>query len=385
MADLNFKISQNIIIGTNTINKLSNNLKAFGNKFMIVMDPILKNVGLQEKITKPLTERDVEFFVDENITAGANTKEIEMALELARQGRIHGVVAVGGKKTLAFGAAVASLVNETRSIYDFVDGAFPETDGVPLVCVPTTMRSTFAFTQFVPIIDSRSKMTKLLKIQDGLCRLVLWDSEMCSTLKDTQKEAIALEVLGLAIESYISQKASFFSDMFAEKAFSLLKILMCEDESDGISASATPKDVLLMQAGALASIATASSAIGVANLLALTLNSRHGIAHSVFASILLPFVIEDAKYFKADRIEKIAKIMHLSKDGASKEEICDEFAGFVRSRLQKAGVPMALKDLKLNFDNLALAAEDAGSLEIASTLPRSMNTDALFDFLKKAF
>lgn len=382
MADLNFRISQNIILGTNTINKLPNNLKAFGSKFMLVMDPVLKNVGLQEKITQPLTERGVEYFIDENITTGASTKEIELALELARQGRIHGVVAVGGKKTLAFGAAVASLMNETASIYDFADGKIPETESVPLICVPTTMRATFAFTQFIPIIDSRSKMTKLLKIQDRLCRLVLWDSEMCSTLKDTQKEAIMLEILGLAVEAYISQKASFFSDMFAEKAFSLLRTVINETASSENSAS---NDVLLMQAGALASIATATSAVGVANLLALTINSRYNIAHSVIASILLPYVIEDAKFFKADRIMNIAKIMQFLKPDATKEEVVDSFAEIVRNRLQKANIPLAFKDLNLTFDNLALSAEDASQLEIANTLPRSMNADELFDFLKKAY
>ena len=116
MSDLIFRISQNIVLGSYTISRLPQNVKVWGSRFMIVMDPVLKEVGLQDKVLQPLLERKIEYFIYENITDGANTKEIEQALMLAQQGRVHGIIAAGGSKALHLGAAVGALYNENRSV-----------------------------------------------------------------------------------------------------------------------------------------------------------------------------------------------------------------------------------------------------------------------------
>ena len=46
---------------------------------MVILDPVLKEVNLQEKILQSLNERKVDFFVFDNLTDGANTQEIEKA------------------------------------------------------------------------------------------------------------------------------------------------------------------------------------------------------------------------------------------------------------------------------------------------------------------
>ena len=382
MSDLIFRISQNIVLGSYTISRLPQNVKVWGSRFMIVMDPFLKEVGLQDKVLQPLLERKIEYFIYENITDGANTKEIEQALMLAQQGRVHGIIAAGGSKALHLGAAVAALYNENHSVYDYMDGAVPTTASLPLICIPTTMRAPYVFTPFVPVVDSRSRQTKLLKVQSGLCKLVLWDSNLAMTLTDNQKASISIETLCLAVEAYISQKATFFSDMFAEKAAELLSYGMDGAKSLEIT---TPPEILLAQGGCLASVAAASSSAGVASLLAMTINSRYSISRSLVAAILFPYILEDARQFKAERVEKIGRLMGVIPEGVENAEAVTAFADNIRQRLAKANLPVRLKDLSVSVDQLALAAEDAGQLDIVNSLPRSMTTDDLFDILKQAF
>ena len=353
MSDLIFRISQNIVLGSYTISRLPQNVKVWGSRFMIVMDPVLKEVGLQDKVLQPLLERKIEYFIYENITDGANTKEIEQALMLAQQGRVHGIIAAGGSKALHLGAAVAALYNENHSVYDYMDGAVPTTASLPLICIPTTMR-----------------------------KLVLWDSNLAMTLTDNQKASISIETLCLAVEAYISQKATFFSDMFAEKAAELLSYGMDGAKSLEIT---TPPEILLAQGGCLASVAAASSSAGVASLLAMTINSRYSISRSLVAAILFPYILEDARQFKAERVEKIGRLMGVIPEGVENAEAVTAFADNIRQRLAKANLPVRLKDLSVSVDQLALAAEDAGQLDIVNSLPRSMTTDDLFDILKQAF
>ena len=58
---------------------------------------------------------------------------------------------------------------------------------------------------------------------------------------------------------------------------------------------------------------------------------------------------------------------------------------YVRQHLAKANLPARLKDLAVTMEQLALVAEDAGSLELINSLPRSMTSDDLFDLIKLAF
>ena len=147
----------------------------------------------------------------------------------------------------------------------------------------------------------------------------------------------------------------------------------------------TPAEVLLTQGGCMASLACAMSAPGVASSLAQTINARYRVSRSLVSSILLPYIIEDAAKFKADRIAKLSKILRACEETATQDEAVTALCEYVRQKIAKSNLPARLKDLSLSVDQLALAAEDAGQLELMNTLPRSMTSDDMFDLLKLAF
>lgn len=377
MSDLVFKISQNVVLGSFTVNRLAEYTKEYGSRFIIVMDPKLKDSDSCKQIMQSLDEHECKYFIYDNTEDGANTKNIEYALKLAREARVEAVIALGITQTLLLGAAVASIFSDERTIYDILDEGKPmETPALPLLCVPTTIRVPYIFTQYLPLIDSRTRKPRLLRTQNALCKLVLWDSEMTALLPDNKRVSTCIETLSLATEAYISQKATFFSDMFALESVKLLNYAM--NGCDTLQVT-TPKNLLLTQGGFLASLATATSSVGVASLLSMVLNSHYGVSLSTVASILLPHIIEDAIQYKADRIKKISSIMGI-KDGSHEGLISD-----VKQRLEEEKIPTKLQDLDLSVDKLAMAAEDCGGLDLINTLPRSMTTDDLFNILKKAY
>ena len=84
MSDFIFKIQPNIVLGSYTTSRLGQYVKDWGSKFMVIVDPILKQVGNAEKVTKSLEDRGIDFFVFEEIPEGADTEVITNALSLAR-------------------------------------------------------------------------------------------------------------------------------------------------------------------------------------------------------------------------------------------------------------------------------------------------------------
>ena len=135
----------------------------------------------------------------------------------------------------------------------------------------------------------------------------------------------------------------------------------------------------------MASLAAASSAPGLGTLLSLCINSRFTVSRSLIASILFPSIIEDAGKFKIERVEKLAHISRIVPSDIRGEDAVARFAEYIRQLLAKANLPSRLKELSISIEQLALAAEDAGQLELVNTLPRSMTSDDLFDFIKLAY
>lgn len=382
MADFVFKIQPNIILGSYTTSRLGQYALEYGNKFMLILDPILKENGTAEKIIKSLTDRKVDFFIYDDVPNTANSETLTDALKLAQDAKIHGVIAVGGGRTLGIAKALCALFHESKHIFDFLDGAVPEHPSLPLICLPSTNRDSFIFTDRAPVTDARSTKLKLIKTQNGVCKLILWDPNLQVELTEKQSDCMALESLCFAIEGYLSQKATFFSDMILEKAVQLLGYAM--DGSPTLSIT-TPQEVLLTQGGCMASLGAATSSFGVATLIANTICSRYRVSRFLITSILLPYIIEDAGTFRADKLSVIAKLLRACPEDASTEDAIVSLAEYVRQKIAKVNIPARLKDLSLSIEELSLAVEDAGELELINSLPRSMTTDDLFEIVKKAY
>lgn len=383
MADFIFKISPNIVLGSYTANRLGQYALEYGQNFMVIMDPVLKESGTSEKVLNSLKEKNVEYFVFDEVPNCADTETLSNTLKLAQDAKVHGIIAVGGGRVLSLGKAVCAVYYENKNVYDFIDDQMvPGNRMLPLICVPTTNRDSFLFTDRTMVTDSRSSKAKLIKTQNGLCRLVLWDPNLQIALTEKQVEIMAVEALGFAVEGYLSQKATFFSDMIIEKAVQLLSYAL--DGAPSLSIT-TPQEVLLAQGGCMASLGAASSSYGAAHLLSVAINSRYKVSRSLSMAILLPYIIEDAATFRADKLAVLAKLLRDCEQDATPAEASAALAEYVRNKIAKVNIPARLKDLSLSIEQLALAAEDAGELDLINNLQRSMTTDDLFEIIKKAY
>lgn len=382
MNDLTFRITPNIILGSYTITRLGQQVQEYGNRFMVIVDPVLNEMKIQDKVLQTLNDRNIECFIFNELSEGANSKTAQRALALAKQGHVHGVIAVGGAKALNLGRAIAAFYNEIHDIYTFVDGASPTTNPLPCICVPTTFRTPFVFSNEVPLSDSRCHQLKLLKVQNNLTKLVIMDPNLMLTLTDNQKATLSFDVLNMGIEAYISQKANFFSDMFVEKGLELLSYAMDGSPSLDIT---TPSEILLAQAGCMTSIASASSSLGICSLISLGINARFRINKSLVSSILIPYAIEEGSKFKGALLEKLAHIMRCVPEDIKGEDAGKAFAENIRQRIAKENLPARLKDLQLSMEDLANVVEDISKLDIINRLPRSTSTDELFEFIKEAY
>ena len=101
--------------------------------------------------------------------------------------------------------------------------------------------------------------------------------------------------------------------------------------------------------------------------------------------LLCPYLIDDGAKFKSDKLAKLARLLRIATSDMDNEKAVAAFSENIRQRLAKANLPARLKDLSVTIEQLALATEDTGNLDLMNHLPRSMSPDELFDFVKLAF
>lgn len=382
MADFALKISPNILQGTYSASRVGQFASRHGTKFMLITDPVLKEVGITSKLTQSLSDRNLDFFTFDQISRACDTETIKQALKLAKEAHIHAVIAAGGGKTLSLARAVCSLFNESAPLYELIDASTLTSSPLALISVPTTFRDPFIFSNKIPVVDARSKRFKLMTTQTESTQLVIFDSNTSAGLSENQIASTALETLAIASEAYLSQRSSFFSDMFAEKSVELLGRAISGSKTLSMPVS---REELLEQGGCLASLAAATSAVGTASITAYCVNARFKISRSLVAAILLPYVLEDCAKFKCAAVAKLSLIFGTSQEGDDQLKAAQALAEDIRAQLVKANLPTRLKDLSLSMEDLSLAAEDAGTLECINALPKSMTSDDLFDLVKLAY
>ena len=214
MTDFIFRIQPNIMLGTHIISRVGQSILDYGSKFMLLCDPVLRDVDLIDKVVDSLEEKQISLFVFDEIPSSATSEALEQALSLARGAYVDGIITLGGIKTASLGRSVAALYHETGLLYDYLDGKPATTDPLPFFSIMTTCRDPFLFTEFTPVIDGRNRQIKLLKIKSGFTKIVFSDPNLFGTLPKNTSISILMDTLSLAIEAYISTKSNFFFSVF---------------------------------------------------------------------------------------------------------------------------------------------------------------------------
>ena len=381
MSNFTFKLSSNIILGSYSIAKIGSEAAQFGKKFLFVVDPLLHETGISKKITAALEERGISVLVFDGVKRSADSDIIENALSLARGVFVDGVIASGGMGSVAIGRAVASLYNETGSIYDFIDGKPCTAEPLPFIEVPSTCREPFTFTSFSPIVDVRSRKINLLKIRQDLCKLCVFDPACYSNLAPNATTATLLQGLGIAFEGYISCRSSFLSEAILGKAIerflqSLGAPLGNADASD---------ETVIAEAACLTAIGISCSSPGLGSAIALAGAGRYKISSSVVGTILLPHILANAQTSNLDKVVRIGRMLGVETQGSDPLAVSQAAIEEIRRRLAQANLPTRLKDINLTMEQLIAVSEDSVSLSFMNYIPKPMRSDDVFELLKQAY
>ena len=222
-----------------------------------------------------------------------------------------------------------------------------------MVAIPTTSGTGSEVTSFAVIKDKKKNIKYPLADYELTPDIAIIDPDLVMTLPKKITADTGMDVLTHAIESYVSNMASDYTDGLAEKAVEIVYKYLPIAYEEGSNKEAREK---MHNASCIAGMAFTNAFLGINHSLAHKLGGEFHIAHGRANAILLPYVIKynsteptkfvsfpKYEYFIADqKYANLAKRLGL-KASTTKEGV-DALITAIKEMNQKLGIPSTLKE-----------------------------------------
>lgn len=222
-----------------------------------------------------------------------------------------------------------------------------------LVSIPTTSGTGSEVTSFAVITDKKKNIKYPLADYELTPDIAILDPDLVMSLPKKITADTGMDVLTHAIESYVSNMASDYTDGLAEKAVELVYNYLPKAYEDGTDRIAREK---MHNASCIAGMAFTNAFLGINHSIAHKLGGEFHIAHGRANAIILPYVIKynstkptkfvsfpKYEFFVADeKYASLAKRLNLK--AGSTEEGVKSLIKAIKEMNEKLGIPSCLKD-----------------------------------------
>lgn len=302
MNEYSFSIPQNIIVGKNSLSKLSEiSKKIGGSKALIISGPNLLKMGVVQKAIDYLNEADIKSEVFTEVEANPSVSTVEKATEFYKECAADFIVALGGGSPMDVAKAVGVVAKYGGSITEYEGAHKVPGKIIPLIAIPTTAGSGSEVTAFSVITDHSRNYKLTVFSYELLPTYAILDPMMITTAPASVAAACGIDAFIHAEEAYISTAASPFSEAMSEKAMELIGGHIrryVANRSDIEAAEA------MMTGSLFAGIAFSFARLGNVHAMSHPVSAFFDVAHGVANAVLLPVIAEynaiadNGKYLK---------------------------------------------------------------------------------------
>ena len=294
-----FKIPDKIYFEAGSIQyleKMPNITRAF-----IVTDQSMVKLGYIDKILYHLRKRQeyVHSEIFSEVESDPSFDTINKGVKMMNEFKPDVVIAVGG----------GSPIDAAKGMWLFYEHPDADADGMKLkfmdirkrtykfpklgekakmVAIPTTSGTGSEVTSFAVITDKQNNKKYPLADYELAPDVAIVDPDLVMSLPKKITADTGMDVLTHAIESYVSNMASDYTDGLAEKAAELVFKNLREAYNNGNNKVAREK---MHNASTIAGMAFTNAFLGINHSIAHKMGAEFHLAHGRINAILLPYVI----------------------------------------------------------------------------------------------
>lgn len=359
-----FKVPEKIYFEAGSIaylEKMPDISKAF-----IVADPGMVKLGYVDKVLYHLRNRKeyVHSEIFSDVESDPSFDTIKKGVEMMNSYEPDVIIAIGG----------GSAIDAAKGMWLFYEHPEADPEGLKLkfmdirkrtykfpklgekakmVCIPTTSGTGSEVTSFAVITDKKLNKKYPLADYELTPDIAIVDPDLVMTLPKSITADTGMDVLTHALEAYVSNMASDYTDGLAEKAAELVFKNLRDAYNDGSNQYAREK---MHNASCIAGMAFSNAFLGVNHSIAHKLGGEFHIPHGRANAIILPFVIRynatkptkfvsfpKYEYFIAN--QKYAEIARrIGLKAKNTEEGVESLIKAVKELNKDLGIPKTLKE-----------------------------------------
>ena len=335
-------------------------------KAFIVTDESMVKLGYVDKVIYQLEKHDnhIHFEIFSDVEPDPSFDTIDRGVSAMGQFIPDVIIALGG----------GSAIDAAKGMWLFYEHPDVDKEGLKLkfldirkrtykypklglkakfVAIPTTSGTGSEVTSFAVITDKDNNIKYPFADYELTPDVAIIDPDLVLTLPKVLTADTGMDVLTHAIEAYVSNMASDYTDGLAEKAGELVHKYLIRAYENGNDKEAREK---VHNASCIAGMAFTNAFLGINHSLAHKLGGEFHIAHGRCNAILLPYVIRynastptkfvsfpKYEYYIAD--EKYATFA--KKIGLEVEDIedgVDKLIAMVNRMNEKLGIPKSFQE-----------------------------------------
>lgn len=278
------------------LSKMSGITKAF-----IVTDQTMIKMGYVDKVIYQLEKRDnlVHYEVFSDVEPDPSFDTINRGVEFMGSFAPDVIIAIGG----------GSVIDASKGMWLFYEHPDVDREGLKLkfldirkrtykypklglkakfVAIPTTSGTGSEVTSFAVISDKHNNVKYPFADYELTPDVAIVDPNFVYSLPKVLTADTGMDVLTHAIEAYVSNMASDYTDGLAEKAGELIKDYLVQAYNHGDDKEAREK---VHNASCIAGMAFTNAFLGINHSLAHKIGSEFHISHGRCVAILLPYII----------------------------------------------------------------------------------------------
>ena len=270
-------------------------------KAFIVTDPGMVKLGYVDKVLYYLRKREkyVHSQIFSEVEPDPSFETIKKGVDMMNSFMPDVIIAIGG----------GSPIDAAKGMWLFYEHPDADIEGMKLkfmdirkrtykfptlglkakmVAIPTTSGTGSEVTSFAVITDKEKNKKYPLADYELTPDVAIVDPDLVMSLPKTITADTGMDVLTHALEAYVSNMASDYTDSLAEKACELVFKNLRDAYNDGSNKYAREK---MHNSSTIAGMAFTNAFLGVCHSMAHKIGAEFHLPHGRINAILLPYVI----------------------------------------------------------------------------------------------
>ena len=368
MKPFDFTLRTRLVFGEGALDELGLLGHELGfTRALIVADKGIVATGLVDRAARLLDAVGIVPFFFHKFGANPDTDMVEAGREYAAEGRVDGIVALGGGSSLDCAKGINFVLTNGGSMHDYRGHGKAAKPMLPSIGVPTTAGTGSDAQSYALISDARTHAKMACGDEKAAFRIAILDPALTLSQPAGVTATAGYDAISHAVESYVTARRTSVSNLFAREAWRLLdahyqRVL---DEPRDIAA----RGAMLLGAH-YAGIAIEASMLGATHACANPLTAKYGTPHGMAIAVMLPHVVRWNAEVVGDRYAELLP-------GRDLVERLEDLA-------RAGGLPRTFGEIGASASDIPALAADAATQWTGTHNPRAFDETAARSLYERA-